>query len=340
VEKASLKAWYLPTQSVGGAAASFDISAQCRRGGYLMAIGSWTIDAGDGVDDHLVFVTSEGEVLVYKGTDPASIATWAIVGRWDVGSPIGRRCLQKFAGDLLLISQDGVLPMSRALQSSRVNPRVALTDNIQFAMSEAATLYGSNFGWQLTLYPIVNMLILNVPTSSTTSDQYVMNTITGAWARFKNWNAVCWEFHNNEVYFGTATKVVKAWNGLDDMGANITANAKSSFNYFKTRGQKRFTLARPIIVASQLPPLAIGLNFDFGDAEPAGVVSGSAVTGGVWDTALWDVGTWGGDPTVFRGWQGVRGVGFCAATRLQFEGKNYEVSWVSTDYVYEQGGIL
>lgn len=340
VEKATLKAWYLPTQSVGGAAASFDISAQCRRGGYLMALGSWTIDAGDGVDDHLVFVTSEGEVLVYKGTDPASIATWALVGRWDMGYPIGRRCFQKFGGDLLLITREGVFPMSSGLLSARVNPRVAVTNKIEFAMSTAATQYGSNYGWELKHYPEGDMLILNVPLSSSQSEQYVMNTITGAWCKFTAWNAVCWEVHNGELYYGTSTKVVKAWNGLDDMGSNIAADAKSSFNYFKTRGQKRFTLARPIIIANQLPPIAIGLNFDFSDLEPVGVISGAASTAGTWDTSLWDVGVWGGDPTVFKGWQGVRGVGFCAATRLAFEGKNYEVSWVSTDYVYEQGGIL
>lgn len=340
LETGTLKAWYLPVDSVGGAAASLDVSAVCQRGGFLMAGGTWTIDAGDGVDDYLVMITSEGEVVVYRGTDPASIATWSIVGRWEIGSPIGRRCFHKFAGDLLVICQDGVMPMSKALQSSRVNPRVALTDRIQYAMSQAATQYNSNFGWELCLYPVENMLLLNVPTSSTTSEQYAMNTISGAWCRFQGWNANCWEFHNEAIYFGTNGKVVKAWNGVDDMGLNIVADAKSAFNYFSDRSQKLFTLARPIIVANAAPPLAIGLNFDFDDSDPTGVVSGAVTTGGIWDTSLWDSGVWGGDPSIIKSWQGIRGIGFCAATRLKFEGKNYSISWISTDYVYQKGGIL
>ncbi|MBU6162270.1 MAG: hypothetical protein KGO50_14230 [Myxococcales bacterium] len=340
VEKNTLKAWYLPTGAVGGAAAAIDLSTQCRLGGSLMAIGSWTIDAGDGVDDYLVFVTTEGELLVYQGTDPASAATFAIRGRWDIGRPIGRRCFTKFAGDLLLICQDGVLPLSRALQSSRVNPRVALTDRIQLAMTEAATLYSANFGWQLQLYPDANMLLLNVPISTTQSEQYAMNTITGAWCEFDGWHAACWEYHNGEVYFATNTKVVKAWSGLSDMSTNISADCQSAFNYFDSRRQKRFTMARPIVASTGTPPLSIGINVDFQDSAPLGVVTANASTASVWDTGTWDSAVWGGGQQIYRSWQGLRGVGFTASTRLKYEGTGYEVSWISTDYVFEQGGIL
>ena len=342
-EKNTLKAWFLPAQAVGGAASPLDLSSQCRRGGYLMAMGTWTLDAGDGVDDYLVFVTSEGEVLVYQGTDPATTATFAIRGRWEVGNPIGRRCLQKFAGDLLVICQDGVLPMSKALISSRVNPRVALTDRIQFAMSEAATSYGANFGWQIMLYPVPNMLILNVPTTTTVGGaaaQFVMNTITGAWARFTGWNAACWEYHNEDMYFGSADTVCLAWSGTDDFGDNIVADAKSAFNYFGSRLQKRFTLARPIISANDTAPLTIGINTDFSDSLPAGTVSATAASTALWGTGTWDSALWGGGSYIFKRWQGLRGIGFCAATRLRFEGTGYEVSWISTDYVFETGGIL
>ncbi len=340
VEDNSLSAWYLGTQAVSGAATEFDVSSQCRKGGYLVAMGTWTLDAGDGVDDYLVFVTSEGEVLVYQGTDPASAATWAIRGRWEIGNPIGRRCLLKFAGDLLIACQDGVMPLSRALISSRVNPRVALTNRIQFAMSQAATLYGINFGWEMILFPTENMLILNVPTSSTTADQFAMNTISGAWCRFQNWNAFCWEYFNEELYFGANGKVIKAWSGNDDSGNNIVADGLSAFNYFDSRRQKNFTLIRPIVAASALPPLALAVNYDFKTDAPIGLISGSNPSSSLWDSGTWDSAVWGGGETIYRAWQGARGIGFCAATRLRYEGKGYDVSWISTDYVYREGGIL
>lgn len=341
VEKNTLSAWYLPTSAVGGAAVEFPLNAFCRRGGYLMAGGTWTIDAGDGVDDYQVFVTSEGEVLVYQGTDPASASTFALVGRFELGNPIGRRCLTKFAGDLLYVSMYGVVPMSSALQSSRTNPRVALTDRIRGAMSDAARAYNTNFGWQTILYTRGDAILLNVPISATESEQYVMNVITGAWCRFTGWPAACFEVHEDELYFGMADQTVKAWAGSEDYGSvNIVADAKSAFNPFGYTQQKMFTMARPIIVSNQVPPLEIGINVDYEDEDPSGAVFGTAGTGGVWGTGLWGTMLWGGEDLVLKNWLGLTGIGFTAATRLKYEGKNYDVSWVSTDFVFQKGLVL
>ncbi|MCR4332457.1 MAG: hypothetical protein NUV34_07115, partial [Sulfuricaulis sp.] len=110
IQVGTLKAWYLPSQSISGAANVLDLSSFAPHGGYLMAMGTWTIDAGYGLDDLAVFVTSNGDIIVYRGTDPASASTWALVGVFYSGSPIGRRCLAKYKGDLLLICQDGLVP--------------------------------------------------------------------------------------------------------------------------------------------------------------------------------------------------------------------------------------
>jgi hypothetical protein len=106
IQKNTLKAWYLPTSSVGGAAQVLDLSSIARLGGVLVSMASWTIDAGYGVDDNLVFVTDKGEVIVYRGTDPSSASTWALIGVWIVGAPIGTRSLMKYGGDLLVITLD------------------------------------------------------------------------------------------------------------------------------------------------------------------------------------------------------------------------------------------
>jgi hypothetical protein len=83
IQKDTLKAWYLPTSSIGGAAQVLDLSAVARLGGTLVSMAAWTIDAGYGVDDNLVFITDQGEVIVYRGTDPASASTWALIGYLD-----------------------------------------------------------------------------------------------------------------------------------------------------------------------------------------------------------------------------------------------------------------
>jgi hypothetical protein len=342
VQENTLTAWYLPTAAVGGAATPFYLQGIFTEGGNIVAMATWTVDAGYGVDDLLVFVSSRGQVVVYKGTDPASAATWALVGIWRVGAPVGRRCLVKWAGDLLIICQDGLYPLSGALQSSRVQPRVALTQKIQYAMSTAVSLYGANFGWQTFSYPKDNMLILNVPVAEgTRQQQYVMNTITKSWCKFTGWNANCWELFNDDPYFGGDGFVGKAWDTLSDAGVNIQSDCQQAFNYFRAPGKlKRWTMIRPVFLSNGLPTIYAAVNIDFSDAIPATPLSYTPTSVAAWDVDVWDVGAWGGDLTPLYQWQSVTGVGYCAALRLQSASQGIQVRWISTDYVWETGAIL
>ena len=43
-----------------------------RRGGYIKAMASWTLDGGAGMEDQLVLFSSNGEAVIYGGTDPDS----------------------------------------------------------------------------------------------------------------------------------------------------------------------------------------------------------------------------------------------------------------------------
>lgn len=340
IEKNTLKVWYLPTDAVGGAAASVDLSGIARRGGYLMAMGTWTIDAGYGMDDHAVFVTSEGEIIVYRGSDPAGAATWSLVGVYYVGSPIGRRALSQYGSDLLVIGKDGLLPMSKALLTSRVNTRVALTDKIQWATSQATSDYATNFGWQAQIYPQNNMLLLNVPVSSTVSYQYVMNTITGAWCRFTGWNAACFELLADNLYFGTSGTVCKAWNTQADNGISINGEVLQAFSYFGNQNAlKQFKMARPILSTDGNPGVLMGLNVDFDTSSPTGTPLLTPISAAAWDSGVWDTGVWGGGLQINQNWQYVSGLGRAGAIHMKTL-SNSKLRWTSTDYIYEFGGLV
>ncbi len=345
IEKDNLKAWYLPTQSISGLAKSLDLSAFCPQGGFLMAMGTWTIDAGYGVDDLAVFITSQGDVAVFRGTDPASATTWALVGMWSIGAPIGRRCFQKQGGDLLIITEDGLQPMSLALQSSRVDPRTALTDKIRDAMSIAVQDHGSNFGWELVNFPPLNMLLMNVPiTEGDIQQQYVMNTITGAWCNFKGWNANCFTmFKQNELYFGTNQGVGRAWNTNGDAGLEIPGKALQAFSYFGNPGQvKRFTMMRPTFRTNGNIPIQGNINVDFDLTTPTSDLSNpnSAFTSTLWDSAIWDSSTWSDTLGTIRSWQGATGVGYAGAPSIAAQGVGFQLEWLSTEIVLEKGGIV
>lgn len=338
VQKNTLKAWYLPVDAVGGAATALDLSGIAKRGGYLMAIESWTIDAGAGMDDHWVAITSEGEVIVYAGTDPSSANTWAIKGVWYIGAPIGRRCMMKFAGDLLLILKNGVLPLSKALLSASVDRSIALTNKIEQAMNDAAISYSGYFGWQLTNYPAANMLLLNVPVSEGSGQhQYVMNTITGAWCRFTGFEANCFEVFNNELYCGGDGVVSKAWSTFADNGVNITGIAETAFDYFDKQTKKSFKMVRPILSTNGTPAVSVGIDIDYEDADRVTTSTYSGITAGLWGIALWGIGLWGSGLQTLRNWIGVSEVGLCAATHIHINAGGLEVRWQATDYLYESG---
>ena len=337
VQEATLTAWYLPAGQIGGAATAVRLNGIARKGGYLMAMATWTIDAGYGVDDLAVFITSEGEVIVYRGTDPASTATWALVGVWALGSPVGRRCFVKYAGDLVLVCQDGVLPLAGALQSSRVNPRVALSDKIQSAMSTAVRSYGSNFGWEPFLYPKENQFYLNVPiVAGSSQQQYVMNTINRGWCNFTGWSANCFALLTDQMYFGSNGYVAKAWDTNADNSAVIPAFGLQAFNYFKDfTHDKRFTMMRPTLFTNGTPALFGSINTDFDETEPTATLSFTPNSFATWDVGLWGSGTWGGSNQPSQSWQGVSTRGRCGAPALKASAAGITVSWVSTTVVYE-----
>lgn len=339
IEKNTLKAWYLPTQAIAGAAQSLDMSAIATQGGYLVDMIAWTVDAGYGVDDNLMFITSKGEVIGWRGTDPSSAATWTTMGVWQIGAPVGRRCMLKWAGDSLILSLDGLLPMAQALQSSRLDPRVALSDKIQGAISEATSTYKTNFGWEVFYYPKQNAVWINVPIQIGQQQQYPMNTITGAWCNFTNWPANCWALFNDEPYFGANGKVFKAWDaGYTDDSANITSNAVQAFNYFEMRGvEKYFTRARPNILSTGLPSIQMGLAVDYNINENVTPISYSPTAYGLWDTAVWDSSAWGQSLNQQSNWQGVAGIGYCAAPEMQTASMGIQIRWAATDIVFQTG---
>jgi hypothetical protein len=336
--------WYLDVDAISGPASPLFFGGIARNAGYLQCMGTWTLDAGQGADDYAVFVTSMGEVIVYNGTDPDSADTWQLKGVWQLGQTFARRCFYKFAGDLLLLTQDGLVPLASALQSSRLDPRINLTDKIYYAVSQAATQYFNNFGWQINYFASENMLILSIPTNDG-MEQFVMHTITKAWARFTNIQAYCWEVSGDNVMnFGSDGVVGTFYTSLSDNGDNISATAQQAYSYFDSVGQlKRFMMVRPILQSTGgVPSVLCGLSVDFDTQSQLGQVSfnPNTLTEGNWDNSRWDGAVWGGGLITTKIWQGVTGIGFSGSVNLNAVSRNIELHWASTDYVMERGGVL
>ncbi|MGE0653974.1 MAG: hypothetical protein AB7P12_19835 [Alphaproteobacteria bacterium] len=316
----STKAGYLPVDSIAGAATAFELGAVFSKGGYLQAIGSWTLDSGTGIDDLAVFISSKGQVAVYSGTDPSSADSWSLIGVFDLGPPIGRRCLTKVGGDLALITIDGVIPLSTALSLDRaaVN-NVAITARIQSAMNSAARDYGGHFGWQLLAYPKGTKAVLNVPVAeSVTAHQYVMNTLTGAWCRYTGINANCWEIFQDRLLFGGASGTIfEADIGALDHTEPIHADLVSAFNYYGAPGRlKQWTMIQPLIVADGRVTPKLYVDTDFKVTEAAATVSEIMASGAEWDEAVWDADEWAEAEVVVNDWAGLSALGQAGAVHM------------------------
>lgn len=312
--------YYLPLHAIQGTALQFDLSGIFDKGGFLQAIGTWNF-GGDGPDNFLAFITSRGECAVYSIGDPSDANQIALRGVFPLGEPIGRRCLTKVQGDLVFISIDGVVPLSRAVFTERgASTNIALTKNIQPIMNASARAGKANFGWQLISYPRGTRAILNYPVAEGSGQvQYVMNTVTGAWCQFTGNAANCWEVFNDRIFFGGNNGLVYEADaqGFDDDGA-IEFDMECAFNYCGARGQlKQWTLCRPIIATDGQVSPQIGISVDFDRSDDLSVPVDIQQTQALWDTAIWDVDTWGTTRSMLTDWTGVSGMGYCASIRMK-----------------------
>ena len=338
----SLKFGYLPVASVAGTVATFDLASLATKGGILTAIGTWTRDGGDGADDLAVFITSEGEGIIYAGTDPSDATKWSLVGVFNIGRPIGRRCVEKVGADLIIITENGFVPLSKVLPLGLSAPSAAISDKISGAVKESARNFKDTFGWQAVLYPKGGFGLFNVPTSAGRDyDQYVVNLTTGSWCRFTGMNGNAWGVHDGKLYFGGAGKVYLADTGENDSGTAIAGHGKTSFQYFGGRSVlKKFTLIRPIMASGGSLPVSIGFDVDFKDAASFYTAESVEAEGDGWDTAAWDVATWAGSSTPIQAWRSVTGVGYNAAVSIKTSTTDQGVTWHATDVQFTEGSGL
>lgn len=276
VEKETLRVWYLAVLAVAGPAQLLDLGPIFDQGGHLVAQGTWSLDGGQGMDDMAVWITSEGQIAVYQGIDPSDADNWSLVGVYNIGKPVGERCLIKWGSDLAVITQDGVIPLSQALSKNREEQKqIALTAKIATAFAEAWDGYGDLYGWSGTLYSGRGSLALfNVPTAElTTSVQFVQSIQTGAWCRFTGIPAICWETANDAVYFGAPDGVYRWDVSASDDGDVIVADVKPAFSNFGSNTEKQFTMIRPMIKAPAVINPALEVLTDYREAVPTASIT-------------------------------------------------------------------
>lgn len=343
IEKNSMNFYYLPVDQITGTVSKFPLGGLFTKGGYLVAMGTWTIDGGQGMEDYSVFVTSEGQMAVYNGTDPSSATTWSLKGVYDFAPPLGARCFYKHGGDLLVNTRFGLFSMNTAMASTKMDLRSAISDNIAEAFSQAASVTGDVKGWQTIYFSEGDFLLTNVPLSEfDASQQYVMNAQTKAWCRFTGWNAYSWTVFNKKLYMGMEGKVAEAWVPGNDFNNSITAVAKTAFNYYSPRMRlKEWKLLQPILTIQGATAVNVAMDTDYSDDITYGpaIVTGGALSR--WDQAIYDQSKWSSDPVPKLDWvTAAARASYCAAIRLRVIARDATVYWSATNVLYEAGALV
>lgn len=339
----SMSFYYLPVDSIAGTVSAFPLGALFSEGGYLMAMGNWTVDGGAGIDDYAVFITSEGQAAIYQGTDPSSATTWQLKGVYNIGKPLGRKCFEKVGGDLVALTALGVTSLSKVLASGMTNEKTTLTDIISSKFQYYAKLYGAVPGWKVVANPSINLMIVNIPTgTSGGSFQLARNIITGAWTEFNGWDTLAWTIDSNQLYMADGTAVQKAWTDSDDYGSSIRAYAKTAWMYLNPRSRKKHIKAvRPMLRIGGRVSVNVALDTDFADGLEYTPAFSSPGPQSRFDSGTFDDASWGELPVMKIDWLTVANAeGYCSAMRLRVIGSDSTVEWTATDYAYESGGII
>lgn len=336
--------WYSATNALGGTMSKFPLGRVHGVGGNLMAIQSCSADAGDGSNEYICFILTSGDVLIYQGDDPSSPNSWALVGRYNIGAPLGKRAVKKIGADLIIAMKTGYISLAEIIQHGRFNEeQSSISNKITGEAGRTATKYSANFGWDMVHYPVGSWLLVNVPYSTTQFVQHVQNTETNAWCRFTGMNGVCWALYKDSLYFGTtAGTVVLADTGASDQGAPIVFVAQPAWNFLgDLKRIKRATAIRPFLrVSGGSTSYGLGTAFDFANIFVTINQTTPAITGSAWDTSPWDTTPWADDFITSAKWSSVKGSGYAFGMLFTITTSTATIDWYASTVLVEGGGVL
>jgi hypothetical protein len=349
IEDGTMKFWYLPVDSITGTATQFSLAGVFNKGGSLLFGATWSLDAGDGVDDLLVVVSTLGEVAVYQGSDPSS--DFQLVGVYQISVPLGKDATVKAGGDLLIATVEGIVPISVAVnKDASALSLSAVTRNIEPTWVAEVADRGS-LPWTMVKWPEKNMLVVGMPTpgGAVQPFSFVANLETGAWCCFTGAN---WDIRSQSVlegvhYVGGATgKVYITESGGSDTGSNYTSTCVYHFSHLGRRGPvKSVNLARATFRATRAFEAKVSCSINYALALPSAPSSVADSTEDAWDEGVWDTAIWdaSGSSLVTAKWTAISKAGYVIAPQVQVTSgvtPRPDAELMSIDVQYELGAVV
>lgn len=330
--KNSLDVYYTELLASTGILTRFVLRGIAKKGGHITAINSWTVDGGDGPEDYIAFFTSQGEVLVYAGTDPGT--DFAIVGRYYIGPLVDNRAVTQVFGKLYVATLNDYLWLPDAFQVQGVSQPSKLSG----AAASAVAKHGKKTGWQAYFAPSEGLLLMNVPLDASSSEQHVLNLKTGAATRFTDLNAHAWVEFENGLYFGGNGGKVYKYTGTNDAGSNVSLRCHQAPSLMGTNTEKIPTAYRPYLRGLGNVTVETGLGYDFESRlfNQSHTLSGSTVGVLPMDWPF----DWPTAETLRQEWFHGEGRGNFVQYFQTVAQVSARYEWHRTDFIVAPGGIL
>lgn len=352
VEKNTSFGWYLPGNAIDGTVAKFNFGSKFRFGGYLVGLYNFTMDGGNGMDDFLVAISSAGDICIYKGTDPADSDKFGLVGTWYLGPPPqGNRIASEFGGDLFILTEYGIMPLSRILQgTAATEDKAKISNPVVTQLNRDIVRSRGEQSWELKIDTSNNVLVVVAPEDASTDfpfRQFVMELSESVWAMYTSVPMLTAEMYAGDFYFGTSDgRVCKMTGSLDAVevdnsgGSPVDWALVTHFSDFGAPGRfKRVQMMRPVFVASETPSYKIEPKYDADFSEPGAVSNPADEVSALWDVAVWDVDLWTGVPTSYFPANGAFGIGINVAYGLH--GRSVvPTTFLGTNIMFDVGGYL
>ncbi len=349
----SMDAWYLPIDAIGGTLARIPLSGAATKGGKLLFCASWSIDAGDGIDDKLVFCTDLGELLIFTGSNPADSANWRQEGRYQMSPPLGMNAHLAIGGDLLIATVDGIMPTSGAITKDRAELELAAVTRAIKPMWREEVIDKRDHPWTMCKWDEYGGIFTTLPGDLPGKQKcLVTNAATGAHTRFTGWDAMCFVRMRGDMFFCTQTGVVMQADrtGYDDGNPYVatlvggwemfqspsqTVTWRQSRASFSARAgepfQPQLSATTDYVVTLPLPPVAgpdPGL-LDLWDE-------------GLWGDAIWDAGVPPKPVVRSTGWVSIGMTGYSHAPVVQVtvaQNARPVVDLINIAAIFERAGI-
>ena len=309
IEENSMKAWYGAPNAISGELTKLPLGGVFNRSATLLFGATWSSDSGSGLDDRCVFVTAEGEVAVFTGQDPSQATSWTLDGVYDMGRPLNKHLHVQIAGDLVIGTEEGLIPMSAVVQRDPTALKAnaftrPIGDLWELEMSRAKIT--DRLEWRVCKWPVRNMLLISMEDNQFRPDAcFAANLENNAWTQFTGWSLKGAAPMGDGLYLITKDgAVAEAWNVGRDDGEPYNCRFALPFDDMGAPGlQKKLSTLRFMWQLAPGYPLRHTHSVNYRLHWPPLPLTEDPIQcritdGATWDESAWDVTSWTDEDSV------------------------------------------